>query len=231
MGGARVQSSMLLLAVLALAVPTMVSMTEDSHEDNKQGQNKCLYISRVSAVILAGSYVLYLVFQLYTHTEYFRAESNEEEEEICMSGCTAMIVLAATTLIVAFLSEGLVGSVEGLTEGLGISRSFIGVVLLPIVGNAAEHFTAVTVAVKDKMDLALGVALGSSTQIALFVVPFTVLTGWAIDVPMDLNFKPVATGVLLVTVIIVSVVTGDGQSNWLEGALLLMGYVIVACAF
>merc|ERR1719321_1979438 len=118
-----------------------------------------------------------------------------------------------------------------MTKRMGISRGFIGVVLLPIVGNAAEHVTAVTVAMKDKLDLALGVALGSSTQIALFVVPFTVLAGWIIDVPMDLNFKPVATGILLLTVLIVSGLTGDGQSNWMEGIMLMGAYLLIAITF
>lgn len=102
---------------------------------------------------------------------------------------------------------------------------------MPIVGNAAEHVTAVSVAMKDKLDLALGVALGSSTQIALFVVPFTVLWGWLIDVPMDLNFKPVCTGILLVTVLIVGNVTTDGESNWMEGSMLLSAYLLVCITF
>ncbi|CAE7678677.1 unnamed protein product, partial [Symbiodinium pilosum] len=104
-------------------------------------------------------------------------------------------------------------------------------ILLPIVGNAAEHLTAVDVAMKNKMDLSLGVALGSSSQIALLVVPFTVCAGWAINVPMDLNFHPLGTGILLVTVLIVGSVTSDGESNWLEGAMLIAAYIMVGLTY
>mmetsp|Transcript_10175 Transcript_10175/g.17477 ORF Transcript_10175/g.17477 Transcript_10175/m.17477 type:complete len:229 (-) Transcript_10175:52-738(-) len=190
-----------------------------------------LHISRVSAIILGVLYVLYLVFQIGTHPEQFSAEGEGEEMEVEMSAGCAMLMLVVSTLIVAVCSEALVGSVEGITAEWPISRGFIGVVLLPIVGNAAEHATAVTVAAKDKMDLSLGVALGSSTQIALFVVPFTVIAGWIIDVPMDLNFKPVATGILLLTVLIVCALTADGQSNWMEGVMLIAAYILIAVAF
>eukprot|EP00123_Amoebidium_parasiticum_P006605 comp17520_c1_seq1/m.17063 comp17520_c1_seq1/g.17063 ORF comp17520_c1_seq1/g.17063 comp17520_c1_seq1/m.17063 type:complete len:127 (-) comp17520_c1_seq1:276-656(-) len=111
-----------------------------------------------------------------------------------------------------------------------LSPTFIGVILLPIVGNAAEHLTAVTVAVKDKMDLAIGVAVGSSTQIALFVIPLTTLVGWAIDQPMDLNFHVFDTVLLLVSVMIVNLTLTDGKSNYLEGLMLIAVYMIIAVA-
>merc|ERR1719413_328750 len=111
---------------------------------------------------------------------------------------------------------------------MGFSRSFIGVVLLPIIGNAAEHMTAVSVAVKDKLNLSLGVALGSSTQITLFVVPFTVLAGWAMGVPMTLDFQMIPVAVLLMSVLIVSATSTDGKSNWLEGAMLIAAYFLIA---
>merc|ERR1719262_1013941 len=134
---------------------------------------------------------MYLVFQLYTHPEQFESDDDEsEDEEPSMTPIMATVMLATATFLTAVCSEGLVSSVEGLTRSMGISEQFIGVIILPIVGNAAEHMTAVTVAAKNKMDLAIGVALGSSTQIALFVVPVTVLVGWIIDQPMDLNFHP-----------------------------------------
>lgn len=241
--GSRVQSSLLLLATIALTIPSMAfldevqAIQEDPDEtDGKPGQvivsAEQLFVSRGCATCLAILYCLYLVFQLGTHSECFAAESPEEEgvegPEESMSPAFATIMLMLITCIVAVCSEGLVGSVEGLTKSLGISRSFIGVVLLPIVGNAAEHLTAVTVAMKDKLDLSLGVALGSSTQIALFVVPFTVLAGWYIGTPMNLNFGTMGAGLLLLTVLIVGGLTGDGESNWIEGAMLLAAYFIVA---
>ena len=189
--GARTQYSLLLLAILALVIPTVVLLTGTRPESE-------LLISRGCAVVLAALYVCYLVFQLVTHREDFAAEAEAveaEEEEQRLSPGAAVALLLAATLLVAPLSEALTGSVEGVTEALKISKAFVGVVLLPIVGNAAEHLTAVTVATKDKMDLSLGVALGSSTQIALFVVPFTVIVGWILGVPMDLNFRSWPDGI------------------------------------
>ncbi|CAE7354801.1 CAX1 [Symbiodinium natans] len=153
----------------AQVIPTVVLLT-GARPDSE------LLISRGCAVVLAVLYICYLVFQLFTHKEQFATEADGEESEEAqptLSKGAALALLLAATLIVAPLSEGLTGSVEGVTKTLQISDAFVGVILLPIVGNAAEHLTAVTVATKDKMDLSLGVALGSSTQIALFVVPFT----------------------------------------------------------
>jgi len=229
--GTRMQSSLLLLAVLALAIPTMV-MSGSKHQDEEQGLEASLAISRGASITLAALYVFYLIFQLKTHPEQFVAEGGDEEEvESEMSIGCAIVMLSVVTVVVAVCSELLVGTIEEVTEKWKLSRAFVGVVLLPIVGNAAEHATAVTVAYKDKMDLALGVALGSSTQIALLVVPVCVMSGWIIGVPMDLNFKPVATGILLLTVLIVCGLTSDGQSNWMEGVMLLAAYFLIAVTF
>mmetsp|Transcript_105095 Transcript_105095/g.338940 ORF Transcript_105095/g.338940 Transcript_105095/m.338940 type:complete len:415 (-) Transcript_105095:217-1461(-) len=228
--GARTQASLLLLSVLALVMPSLAGLTVSKKGVNAAQETE-LFISRGAAIILGVLYCLYLCFQLGTHRECFQAEDEGESEETTMSAPCAVVILIVVTLVVAMCSEGLVGSVEGMTEKLGVSRSFIGTVLLPIVGNAAEHATAVTVAWKDKMDLSLGVALGSSAQIALLVVPFTVIVGWIIDVPMDLNFHPVNTGILLITVLIVGMLTSDGESNWLEGAMLLAAYLLVGVTF
>jgi len=223
--GARAQYSLLLLAVLALVIPTVVLLTGARPASE-------LLISRGCAVVLAVLYVCYLVFQLYTHKDQFGTEANEEEpaeeEQTMLSKGASLALLLIATLIVAPLSEGLTGSVEGVTKTLQLADAFVGVILLPIVGNAAEHLTAVTVATKDKMDLSLGVALGSSTQIALFVVPFTVIAGWFMDVPMDLNFKSLDVSILLLTVLIVGSTISDGESNWLEGAALIGAYLLIA---
>merc|ERR1712060_35704 len=206
-----------------MVVPSISGLTSNDKDTE-------LFISRGAAMILGVLYILYLLFQLRTHTEHFQTE-DEEDEGVTMSAGCATAALLVSTIIVAICSEGLVGSVEGLTERLQISRAFIGVILLPIVGNAAEHATAVTVAMKNKMDLAIGVTLGSSSQIALFVVPFTVLVGWMMDVKMDLNFGPVMTGILLLSVLVVGNLTSDGESNWLEGAMLLAAYFLIAVTF
>lgn len=128
-------------------------------------------------------------------------------------------VLVVTTVMVAICAEYLVDSIDSLVETAHISKTFIGLILLPIVGNAAEHVTAVVVAVKDKMDLAMGVAIGSSMQIALLVTPFLVILGWIIDVPMTLHFETFETVVFFLSVLVVTYVIQDGKSNYLEGAM------------
>jgi calcium/proton exchanger cax len=136
---------------------------------------------------------MYLVFQLRTHSNLFDAEqqAGEEEahEEPSMGPVAAGIVLVVVTLLVAVCADYLVGSIDAIVESAGISRAFIGLILIPIVGNAAEHVTAVVVAVRNKMDLAMGVAIGSSIQIALFMTPFLVIVAWIMDRPMSLHFE------------------------------------------
>jgi Ca2+:H+ antiporter len=140
-------------------------------------------------------------------------------------------VLLAATVAVAVESELLVGSLEVATEKLGLTPLFTGVILLPIIGNAAEHATAVTVAMKNKMDLSVSVAVGSSLQIALFVAPALVLAGWCIGQPMDLDFNPFELVAVAVSVLIANSISSDGQSNWLEGMLLLAAYLVLGLAF
>jgi Ca2+:H+ antiporter len=135
------------------------------------------------------------------------------------------------TIAVAVESELLVASLEEATEQLGLTALFTGVILLPIIGNAAEHATAVTVALKNKMDLSVSVAVGSSMQIALFVAPVLVIMGYIIGQPMDLNFNPFELVAVAVAVWLANSISSDGRSNWLEGMLLLATYAILALAF
>jgi Ca2+:H+ antiporter len=196
-----------------------------------------LQLSRGTAIILLILYVLYLIFQLKTHASLFDAENqttNDEDghaEEPQMSPWAAALVLVVVTVAVAICAEYLVDSIDSIVATAHISKTFIGLILLPIVGNAAEHVTAVVVALKDKMDLALGVAIGSSMQIALLVTPFLVILGWIIDQPMTLHFETFETVVFFVSVIVVTYVIQDGKSNYLEGAMLLGLYIIIALAF
>ncbi|KEF59647.1 uncharacterized protein A1O9_04493 [Exophiala aquamarina CBS 119918] len=151
-----------------------------------------------------------------------------EAGEAPMSQSASIVLLLISTGLVALCAEFLVGSIEHLVENTPISEAFIGLIILPIVGNAAEHVTAVTVAAKNKLDLALGVALGSSIQIALFVTPFVVILGWILDKNMSLYFSLFETGSLFVATFIVNFLVLDGRSNYLEGALLCACYIIVA---
>merc|ERR1740117_180640 len=206
---------------MALTLPTCFSYVHGTT------QEEGVDLSRICAIVLAFVYVLFLVFQLRTHAELFVGEE-EEEEEADMLASVAVAMLFACTCCVAYCSEFLVDSIEGVSEEYGLPKAFIGTILLPIVGNAAEHTTAVSAAYKGKMDLSLGVAVGSSTQIALFVVPFSVIVGWCYEVPMPLDFKIFQTTVFLLSVFIASSVLGDGHANWFEGVMLCASYCIVA---
>merc|ERR1712083_584129 len=140
---------------------------------------------------------------------------------------SSLLLLLGCTLTVAACTQALVDSIENVSDEYGISKAFIGVILLPIVGNAAEHSTAVTCAYKGMMDLALGVAVGSSTQIALFVVPCAVMFGWVVDQPMTLSFTVFDTTCQMLTVFLVAQVLQHGQCNWLHGAMLMVVYVFI----
>jgi Ca2+:H+ antiporter len=154
---------------------------------------------------------------------------DEEPEEPNLSIWVALATLAASTVLVALNAEYLVDSINAITCTGGISKNFVGLILLPIVGNAAEHATAVTVAVKDKMDLAIGVAVGSSMQIALLVLPFVVVLGWIMGKDdMNLFFDGFQIAVLFVAVLLVNYLIQDGKSHWLEGVLLLILYILIA---
>ncbi|KAJ2812581.1 hypothetical protein H4S07_001298 [Coemansia furcata] len=158
-------------------------------------------------------------------------EDDDEEEEVELTVLAAIALLAIVTGLTGVCAEFLVSSIDGLTTQWNLSPSFVGMILLPIVGNAAEHVTAVTVAIRNKMDLALGVAVGSSIQIALFVMPFLCILGWIIGQPLTIYFSPFTTVVLFVTVLLVNYIIGDGRTNWLEGLVLLVAYIIIGVAY
>lgn len=179
-------------------------MLDANDADPEQRRETILLLSRGTAIILLLLYVLYLFFQLRTHTNLFDAEgqssqATDEDEAAHAAGehnepiigpISAMVVLVVVTVLVSICADYLVGSIDSLVETAHISKNFIGLILIPIVGNAAEHVTAVVVAVRNKMDLAMGVAIGSSIQIALLVTPFLVILGWAVlDQPMSLQFE------------------------------------------
>ncbi|RFU72938.1 ca2+:h+ antiporter [Trichoderma arundinaceum] len=160
-------------------------------------------------------------------------EDEEEEEDPQLHFFVAIGTLAASTAIIALCAEFMVGSIDAITQNGALSEEFVGLILLPIVGNAAEHATAVTVAIKDKMDLAIGVAVGSSMQVALFLIPLLVVIGWGMGKDeMNLSFDTFQVAVMFVAVLLVNYLIGDGKSHWLEGWLLICLYAIIAvCAF
>lgn len=168
--------------------------------------------------------------EIMNHDAYEEGVADEEPDEPQLHIWVAVFTLAAATVIIAVCAEFMVSSIDALTSGAnGVSAEFVGLILLPIVGNAAEHATAVTVAIKDKMDLAIGVAVGSSMQVALLVIPFTVVLGWILgNDTMNLSFDGFQVAVLFVSILVVNYLIGDGKSHWLEGVLLQALYLIIA---
>ncbi len=234
---ARVNASSMNLAVIAILLPTAMDATSVGLSE--------VTIQRLSvavAVVLILVYGLTLLFSMKTHSYLFDvgmadiedlAESNlgQENSEHKPNLLLWVGVLLGVTLLVAFESELLVDTLEEATTKLGLTALFTGVIVLPVIGNAAEHATAVTVAMKNKMDLSVSVAVGSSLQIALFVAPVLVLTGWLLGKPMDLDFNPFELVAVVVSVLIANSISSDGKSNWLEGTLLLATYLVLGLAF
>ena len=192
-GTAQTTCSLMALASASMILPAaLYGVLDQADEDHKQAS--ILILSRGTSMILLLLYVLYLYFALRTHKKLFEPEtqattSSEEEHEPLLGPWSAGLVLVVTTLIISVCADYMVDSIDALVATGKISKTFIGLILIPIVGNAAEHVTACVVAVKDKMDLAMGVAIGSSIQIALLVTPSLVMLGWAIGQPMTLHFE------------------------------------------
>ena len=220
-----INGSLLLLAVLALIIPAAASHTELVDEN-------ILNLSRYASLVLLLMYGLSLFFQFKTHSHLFDVKSEiEEQEEPKMTTKDAWVLLILATVLVGWMAEVLVHSVDEAATGWGLPTLFIGVILLPFFGNAAEHFTAVLVAGKDKMDLSLAIAIGSSVQIAVFVAPLMVLFAWVMGVDISLKFGILETAATFMSVLVANFILNDGKTNWLEGVMLLACYVILALSF
>ncbi|ETN43786.1 calcium/proton exchanger [Cyphellophora europaea CBS 101466] len=230
---ASTMSSLMTVATASLIIPATLYAVMANQNPGDQDDN-IMVLSRGTSIILLFIYVSYLFFQLKTHAELFDdAEQQEGDEEgsTMLGPWAAGAVLVVITLLVAICAEYLVDSIDSIVEKAHISKTFIGLILIPIVGNAAEHVTAVIVAYKNKMDLAIGVAIGSSLQIAIFVTPFLVILGWIMDRPMSLHFETFETVAFFLASLVVVLLIQDGKSNWLEGLLCLGMYIIIALAF
>ena len=233
---ARVNGSSMTLAVTAIIVPTMVIYTS-----NGVDQMAISNLSITVATVLIVVYGLTLLFSLKTHSYLYDVglADLEEAPQATVGEPTAhkphlwlwVSVLVASTVAVAFESELFVGVVEEATKGLGLTPLFTGVILLPLIGGAAEYVTAVRVAIKNNMDLSVSVAMGSSLIVALLVAPVLVLVGKVIHQPMDLNFNPFEVVAVAIAVTVANLISLDGRSNWLEGTLLLATYIVLGAAF
>jgi len=230
-GATRVYSSMMLLAVISLAAPSVVARLASADESAVVDQAS---LNGLIAILLLAAYGLYLLFALRTHPALFASGGHGEEdahEERWTVG-RAVGSLVAASVLAAWMSEIMVGAAEGTGKALGMSDTFMGLVFLAGVGGAAEIFSAVAVGRKNKLDLSAGIALGSSIQIALFVAPVLVLLSFvAAPEPLTLAFGRPELGALFLTVLIGTVVTGDGRGNWFKGVQLVAVYLIFAMLF
>jgi len=233
---ASASSTLLALAALALLVPAVFHfVAEGEVARHALAPARELAIERTLsleiAVVLFVSYLLSLLFSLRTHKHLYAGAAAEHEHGPVRVGREILVLLVATALV-GWMSELLVGAVAETSRTLGLTEVFVGVIVVAVVGNAAEHSTAVLVAMKDHMDLALNIAIGSSIQIALFVAPVLVFASHATrHGPMDLRFSALEVLAVLAAVGVVNLVAQDGESNWLEGALLLAVYVVLGLAF
>jgi Ca2+:H+ antiporter len=220
---ASVHSASLVLAVVALLMPAILVVTSPRVTS---GQTEVLSV--LVAGVLVVSYIATLAFTQVTHTHLF--DTDEDTEEANWSRRHALIVLLAAALVVGLESELLVASLEPALQTLHLPTLFVGLIVIPIIGNAAEHSSAVLFAMRNRMNITLEIAIGSSSQVALFVAPAIVFISLALGHPMDFVFTGFEIATVALATLTVTVVSMDGRSNWLEGAQLLGTYVIVAAA-
>ena len=219
-------SSMLLFSLIGLCVPAYFTHTINANLLNTRYEG----LSLVVAIVMFILYILSLIFSFFTHKDLYATTTEEEGHESKWSLKKSIAILIIATVIIAIESEFLVGGIEDITSKLGLSEFFVGIILIPIIGNAAEHSTAITMALKNKMDVAIEIALGSSLQIILFVAPVLIFLS-LLFTPMSIIFNPFELVSLIASVIIANKVASDGQSNWLEGAQLMAVYFIIAAGF
>ena len=227
---AQSHATMLALAAVALVVPALFVRSIPGINELPQNlsiQRLSIGVAIVEIVIYVGS----LLFALYTHEQLFRAGGEEETEPARWSQGKAIGILLAATLAIAYESELLVGGIESVVAQWHLSKIFVGIIVVPIIGNAAEHSTAVIMAMRNKMDISLNIAVSSSTQIAMFVAPVLIFLSLVMNHPITIlfsNFELVSVSAAILVAVLISL---DGKSHWLEGAQLLAVYVIIALSF
>ncbi|MDB5352562.1 MAG: Ca(2+)/H(+) antiporter [Planctomycetota bacterium] len=231
---AGVGGTLMVLAAIGMLVPALFHGLVDLSKSGVKNLEHKLSVS--VCLVLLATYALNLVFSLVTHKYLYnpKGEDCDLEEEtggVSWGVRRASAVLAGATVLVAFMSEVLVSAVHEAGLAMGLSEIFMGVIVVAIIGNAAEHSTAILMARKNQMDLAVGIALGSALQIALFVAPVLVFASYLRQRPMDLRFSTLEVVAVILSVMIARMVAEDGESNWLEGAMLLMIYAILGLAF
>jgi Ca2+:H+ antiporter len=229
--GARTSTISLSLAGIALIIPTVFHLSASASPGGWSLATE-RRLSLAIAVVLFLTYFAVLWFSLRTHSHYFQSgDGAVEESGAHWSRAKAITVLLVATAFVALLSEFLVGTIESVRASIGITEVFVGVIVVAIVGNAAEHSTAIIMAMKNKMDLSVGIAVGSSLQIALFVAPVLVFLSYFLGRPMDLEFSLPEIFAVVASIYILFQISGDGETNWIEGVQLLSVYLILGVLF
>ncbi|KIM21352.1 hypothetical protein M408DRAFT_333492 [Serendipita vermifera MAFF 305830] len=242
--GAQAASSLMTLTGITLILPAAYhaaySLPPGGNPPAPDDGTKhgLLLISRGTSIILLVLYIAYLNFQLRTHPDLFRRrlhpgeqEEEEEQEDKEMNLPAAAVALLAITLVTSFCADYLVASIEEFAQRYEIPEAFIGLILLPIVANAAEHFTAVWMAMKGKMEITMGIAIGSSIQISAFVIPLLVIIGWIVGKDLTLYFANFETITMFVSILLVNMLIQDGKSNYMEGLMLIGLYLVIGLAF
>ena len=223
-------STMLFIAAIGLIMPAVFDLA--IHGGLKEGHPDVARLSLWTSFVLMAVYLISFVFMLKTHRPLFAAQHGDESQhKPVMSRKAALITLAVSTVLIAYFSEMLVAEIEAVTKSIGLTELFVGVIVVAIIGNAAEHSAAVMVAHRNQMDLALGIAVGSSTQVALFVAPLLVMVSWVMGNPMSLVFNAFELAAIVLSILVVEMISYDGETNWFEGAQLLAVYLILALAF
>ena len=225
---AGTSSTVLLIAVFGLVVPALFHML---HPDPERVAT--VRMSHYTAPLLIAGYVAWLVFSLWTHSSDFTPDSHGPPVTVApkWSSKKALVILLAAAVAVGVVAEVLVSATEEAVKVLGLSEFFVGLILIPIIGNAAENSSAILMAMRNRMDLALNIAVGSSIQVALLIAPLLVLLGMVFHQPMDLAFTAMEVASIALAVLITSSVIRDAETNWLEGVLLLLAYCVLGVAF
>jgi len=227
---AQSHATMLAMAAVALLIPALFVRSVPGLKETAANP-QILELSIGVAIVMIVLYIGSLVFSLYTHERLFKAAEDCPEDPPSWSQRNAILVLIAATIAIAFESELLVGGIEPVVTSWHLSKLFVGIIIVPIIGNAAEHSTAVLMAMRNKMDISLNIAVSSCTQIAMFVVPVCIFISLIVGHPLTVLFSNFELIAVSAAVFIAILISWDGQSQWLEGAQLLATYVIVALAF
>jgi Ca2+:H+ antiporter len=229
---ARASLTSLTLAAVALLIPSVFHQTAAARPDG-WSQLTEQRLSLAIAAVLFASYVCLLLFELVTHRQLYAGTAPPSAEKELDNGSAKrpLMMLLFSTIGVAIMSEFLVAAIDGARAALGLTETFVGVIVVAIIGNAAEHSTAILMAMKNKMQISLGIAAGSSLQIALFVAPVLVFASLLFGHPLDLEFSIPEVVAVIVTVYLVFQISGDGETNWMEGVQLLALYIILAILF